>query len=134
TKQGKSFMKTWAPRRNKFGLRMEPIKTTRITVNEIDQLQKIGRQTFHETFSSANAVENMDTYLETEFSTEKLTAELNDGNSVFYFSKLNNHVIAYLKLNLGTSQTEIKDEKSLEIERIYVLKAFQGKKVGQILH
>jgi ribosomal protein S18 acetylase RimI-like enzyme len=42
-------------------------------------------------------------------------------------------VIGYLKLNMGASQTEVKDNNALEIERIYVLKEFQGKKVGQML-
>jgi len=42
-------------------------------------------------------------------------------------------VIGYLKLNKGGSQTELKDNDALEIERIYVLKEFHGKKVGQLL-
>jgi ribosomal protein S18 acetylase RimI-like enzyme len=46
---------------------------------------------------------------------------------------LDEKVIGYLKLNMGISQTELKDNDALEIERIYVLKAFQGKKVGQLL-
>lgn len=32
------------------------------------------------------------------------------------------------------SQTELKDSKSFEIERIYVLKEYQGKDVGQLLY
>ena len=43
-------------------------------------------------------------------------------------------VIGYLKLNFGDSQTELKDDKSAEIERIYVLQEYQGKKVGQLLY
>lgn len=115
-------------------LRMEFIKITRITTNEIDQLQKIGRQTFYETFSAGNTEENMQKYLDERFSIEKLTAELNDKNAMFYFAQLENKIVGYLKINFGDSQTELKDDKSLEIERIYVLKEFQGKKVGQILY
>ena len=65
---------------------MECIKTTKVTTRNIDQLQKIGRQTFHETFSSANSEENMSKYLEEVFSIEKLTAELEDQNAEFYFA------------------------------------------------
>jgi ribosomal protein S18 acetylase RimI-like enzyme len=46
---------------------------------------------------------------------------------------LDEKVIGYLKLNMGGSQTELKDNDALEIERIYVLKDFHGKKVGQLL-
>ena len=113
---------------------MENISIEKITLNEIDQLQKICRQTFFETFSTSNTEENMQKYLEEGFSVDKLSNELNDENAEFYFAKLENNIIGYLKLNSGTAQTELKDEKALEIERIYVLKEFHGKKVGQILY
>src|SRR5690606_11765120 len=92
------------------------------------------RETFYETFTGSNTEENMKSYLESGFSTDKLTAELNSKTSEFYFAKLGSEVIGYLKLNFGQSQTELKDEKALEIERIYVLKEFHGKKIGQILY
>ena len=104
------------------------------TLNSIEQLQIIGRQTFFETFSSGNTKENMTKYLEEGFAFDKLTAELNDKNAEFYFAILDNKAIGYLKLNFGQSQTELKDDKGLEIERIYVLKEFHGKSVGQILY
>lgn len=109
------------------------IQVEQISLNEIEQLQIIGRQTFAETFSSKNSDENMKEYLENGFSTEKLKAELADKNSEFYFAKLDEKIIGYLKVNFGPSQTEMKHENALEIERIYVLKEFHGKKVGQIL-
>jgi len=113
---------------------MEKINIEKITINEIDQLQKIGRQTFYETFSESNTEENMERYLENGFSADKIKIELNDENSEFYFAKIDKKIIGYLKLNFGQSQTELKDDKALEIERIYVLKEFHGKKVGQILY
>ena len=112
----------------------ENIQIKKISLNELHQLQKIGRQTFYETFSEVNSEENMKDYLEKGFSSEKLTAELTDSNSEFYFATLNDEVIGYLKINFGTSQTELKDDKALEIERIYVSKEFHGKKVGQLLY
>lgn len=104
------------------------------TISDIEQLQKIGRQTFSETFSAGNTEENMKKYLEEEFTVEKLTAELNNPDSVFYFAVYDNNIIGYLKLNMGRSQTELKDKKALEIERIYVLKSFHGKNIGQLLY
>lgn len=113
---------------------METINIREVTPQDIDPLQKIGRQAFLETFAAGNTEENMHTYLEEGFSTEKLMTELNDQNARFYFAELDNTIIGYLKLNFGASQTELKDEKALEIERIYVLKEFHGKKVGQLLY
>ena len=113
---------------------MENIEITKATINDVELLQKIGKETFYETFSAGNTEENMKQYLHDGFTIEKLTAELNDRNSEFYFATLNSNVVGYLKLNFGQSQTELKDDKALEIERIYVLKEFHGKKVGQILY
>lgn len=106
----------------------------KVTFADISQLQEIGRQTFLETFAAGNTEENMKNYLEEGFSIQKLTTELEDKNSEFYFAELDNNVIGYLKLNSGASQTELKDTAALEIERIYVLKAYHGKAVGQMLY
>jgi ribosomal protein S18 acetylase RimI-like enzyme len=113
---------------------MTNVEITPVTLNEIDQLIQIGRQTFQETFSESNSETNMKNYLEQGFSSEKMTSEINNLYSAFYFATLNEKVIGYLKINLDQSQTEIKDKEALEIERIYVLKEFQGKNVGQLLY
>ncbi len=109
------------------------ITILQINDSHIAALQKIGRQTFSETFAESNTAENMAKYLEEAYSYENLSAELNDPNSIFYFAMMDQNVIGYLKLNFGASQTELKDNNALEIERIYVLKEFHGKKVGQLL-
>jgi ribosomal protein S18 acetylase RimI-like enzyme len=113
---------------------MEDIKIKKATVSDINELQAIGRQTFFETFASGNTEENMAKYLQEGFSKEKLTVELSNKNSEMYFAILEDKVIGYLKLNFGESQTELKDNTALEIERIYVLKEFHGKSVGQVLY
>ena len=113
---------------------MSDINIKKATLNDIDHLQKIGKQTFFETFSTGNSEENIKKYLEESFSVEKLSSELSTETSEFYFAELESEVIGYLKLNFGHSQTELKDEKAVEIERIYVLKEYHGKKVGQILY
>ncbi len=113
---------------------MDEIEIKKLRLTDIEQLQIIGRQTFLETFAEGNSEENMQEYLETGFAVDKLTSELTNPNSEFYFALFDNQVIGYLKINFGQAQTELKDEKALEIERIYVLKEFHGKKVGQILY
>lgn len=112
---------------------MEKINIKKVTISDIDQLQKTSRQTFFETFAAKNDEENMKKYLEERYATERLTYELNNTNSAFYFAELNGEVVGYIKLNFGQSQTELKEEGALEIERIYVLKEFHGKQAGQLL-
>lgn len=113
---------------------MTEIKIQKVSPHNINQLQEVGRQTFFDTFSAANTEADMIKYLDENFSIEKLTTEVNDKNAEFYFAVFNKHIIGYLKVNYGQSQTELQDEKALEIERIYVLKEFHGKNVGQLLY
>ena len=113
---------------------MDEIEIRRVISDDIEALQEIGKQTFYETFADGNTPENMAKYLEEGFSREKLAAELSEAGTEFFFAMLDSRIIGYLKLNSGASQTELKEQTGLEIERIYVLKEFHGKKVGQILY
>lgn len=113
---------------------MDAIRIRDAGLADIDKLQSIGRQTFFETFSAGNSAENMEQYLRDGFSIEKLLEELTNPMTKFYFAEEDNQVIGYLKVNMGTAQTELQDNNALEIERIYVLKAYHGKQVGQLLY
>jgi ribosomal protein S18 acetylase RimI-like enzyme len=112
---------------------MYDIEIIKVKLADITDLQSIGRQTFFESFADQNTAEDMQKYLDNNLSIDKLKNELADKNSEFYFATLDNKVIGYLKINFGQAQTELKDKSSLEIERIYVLKDFHGKNVGQVL-
>ena len=105
-----------------------------ISISDLAQLQKIGKTTFAETFTEHNTKEDLDKYLEESFSNEKLLAELINPDSTFYFAEIEDNVVGYLKINFGDSQTELKENEALEIERIYVLQKFHGKKIGQALY
>ncbi len=105
----------------------------KITLNEVEGLQKISRLTFYETFAAVNTEENMLRYLEKDLSLERLSEELSNPNSEFYLAYLENEVIGYLKINCESAQTEQKTANSIEIERIYVQKEFLGKNIGQLL-
>lgn len=110
------------------------ITITKVTENDIPELQFIGRKTFIETFSWGNTNENMQAYLNKAFSEKQLKIEINNENSEWYFAKIENEIVAYMKINVGSAQTELhQDTTGLEIERIYVLEEFQRKKIGQYL-
>jgi ribosomal protein S18 acetylase RimI-like enzyme len=112
---------------------MTIINIKKVKITELNELQAISRKTFAETFAEINTKADMDIYLSENLSTTQLMAELNEPNSEFYFATLNNSIIGYLKINFGQSQTELPNDNGLEVERIYVLKEYHGKKVGQQL-
>lgn len=105
----------------------------RVAVSDLPELQSLARQVFIESFISGNSEENMNAYLDTAFSDEKLTQELENTQSQFYFVKMEGKLIGYFKINTGDAQTEIKNDQWTEIERIYVIKECQGKGIGQLM-
>lgn len=113
---------------------MENLSISKVTVDQAAQLQQISVQTFTETFSAVNTEEDMAQYVAESLSVDKLTAELSNELSQFYFAEIDGEIIGYLKLNLGAAQTELRENAGLEIERIYVLKEFHGQKIGQLLY
>lgn len=80
-----------------------------------------------------NTLENMEAYLDKAYDPEKLRNELSDTNALFYFLYQDHQLAGYLKLNEAPAQTEIHDDASLEVERIYVSKTFQGQGLGHYL-
>ena len=109
------------------------MKIRKINIDDLEELRNLSIQTFKETFEEVNTEEDMQKYLLENLSIEKLKSELENPNSEFYFAENNNEILGYLKLNFKDAQTEKLEENHFEIERIYVLKAFLGQKIGQIL-
>jgi len=95
-------------------------------------LQQISKTTFTDTYAWGNTQENMHAYLEAHFSLAQLKKEISNPESFFYFARHKTQVVGYLKLNMGQAQSETQ-KAALEIERIYVLKNFQGQHIGKTL-
>lgn len=114
---------------------MASVIINKASAGDLETIQNLGRQTFHETFAESNSEEAMKTYLEESFSTEKVRSELNNPDSYFFIAWEEDIPVGYLKLNSGPAQTELQDDDiSLEIERIYVKKSHHGQKIGQLLY
>lgn len=112
---------------------MKTVTTIRVNSDHLKDLQRISKTTFKESFGEQNTAEDIEKYLSEKFSEKQLLSELDNPESEFYFAQYNGETIGYLKLNSGQAQTELKEEKGLEIERIYVSNKFIGKGIGKHL-
>ncbi len=101
--------------------------------NDILALQKISKNTFLETFASEESSSDIAQYVEESFSVASLSAELANPVSRFFFSEIENEVVGYLKVNLGSEQIEESLGQAVEIERLYVLSPYHGDNVGRLL-
>ena len=112
---------------------MNDPKLRNVTISDLDALIEVSVQTFVTAFGHMNTPENMSFYLDQAFNREQLTSELNNTGSQFYFLEEGSEVIGYLKVNLGTAQTESVDPEAIEIQRIYLIPKAQGLGLGKSL-
>ena len=98
------------------------MRIVQITLSELSLLQEISKITFEETFAAFNTKEDMTHYFEHNLSLNQLALELQSQKSSFYFIYVEEELSGYMKLNFS---------ETFEIERIYILKKFQGIGVGK---
>lgn len=106
---------------------------TKCTKGELPKLQNISITTFTETFQEQNSPEHLQAYLEKAYNLKQLGREVANPFSQFFFVSVNEEVAGYLKINTDEAQTEPMGSDSLEVERIYIKKAFQKHGLGKLL-
>lgn len=112
---------------------METLQIKECSLGDIEKIKYISEQTFYETFSDLNTKEDMENYLNENFSDKQIERELNNDGSIFLVAEEGENTAAYMKVNFDTAQTEAGHANSLEVQRIYVLKAYKGKQIGKRL-
>ncbi|SDK56803.1 Ribosomal protein S18 acetylase RimI [Paenibacillus sp. OK060] len=100
---------------------------------DLQKLQEISIETFHDTFKDQNSPDNMRAYLERAFNAKQLEDELSNSCSDIFFVYYNKELAGYLKVNREGAQSEQMSDASLEIERIYIRKKFQMHGLGKYL-
>lgn len=103
------------------------------TIQDLEDLQKVSRETFADTFGKFNTVENIKAYLDKAYNLQTLRQEMNNVNSKFYFLYVDKVIAGYLKLNILDAQSEKMPDNYLEIQRIYVRKQFKRQGLGKKL-
>ena len=108
------------------------IEIKQALLSDLEVIRNISINSFVETFAEVNTPENIENYIQDSFSSTQLKTELENPSSQFFIAYSDAEPIGYLKINFDDAQTEKQKENTLEIHRIYVLKAFHGKKAGQL--
>ena len=100
---------------------------------DIPALSNLCADTFRETFSHDNTEEELQAFFDEVYNHDVLKCELDHDESETYLAYVDDVLAGYLKVNWGGAQTERKLENAFEVQRIYVLKAYQGYGVGRAL-
>lgn len=102
------------------------------TIADWKELLGISKLTFENSFGSQNKPSDMKIYTDKVFNEEHIKTELNHPKSAFYFVMIGEIVVGYFKLNWEEAQSD-QVGRALEIERIYLLAAYQGLSIGQFM-
>tara|TARA_R110000868_G_scaffold376115_1_gene640886 strand:+ start:104 stop:688 length:585 start_codon:yes stop_codon:yes gene_type:complete len=105
---------------------------TKCSLTDLQQLRQISEQTFVTAFEKDNDPNDFKNYIENAFALERIKEELLNPDSDFFFVYSNNEILGYFKLNVGVAQSDIKQDDSIELERIYVLVEHQGLGLGEV--
>ncbi len=103
------------------------------TPEDVYTLKDISCETFRDAFADKNRPSELQAHLDKAYDLKKLHQELSNVHSQFYFLYADGVLAGYLKCNEAPAQTEIHDDNSLEIERIYIIQEFQGHGLGGFL-
>lgn len=112
---------------------MEKLSIQAVKADELKVLATLGRTTFETAFAADNNPADMAQYLNKAFSLNQVRQEWEHPETGYYFARLNNQIVGYLKLNQGAAQSEPMGDDAFEVERIYVTANSQGKGIGRQL-
>lgn len=93
----------------------------------------MSRQTFYETFASDNTQEDMDRFMNEQFTREKLMGEVGQPSAYFFVAYCDHEPAGYLKMKAGENPEVFGTESSIEIARLYARSTFIGKGIGSAL-
>lgn len=94
----------------------------------------LSRRTFYDTFAPHNTKENMDQFLEQQFTREQLIAEVGASCNTFLLAWLGDQPAGYAKLHEGEElPRELAGREAIEISRLYAEQHAIGTGVGRAL-
>ena len=93
----------------------------------------LSRQTFYEAFASQNTTENMDKFMNEQFTRQKLIDEVKEPWLIFFLAFIENQPVGYVKMRDAAVPLDLVNRSCIEIARIYSVQHSIGKGVGKKL-
>ena len=108
------------------------------TLNDAAALSRLGISTFRETFEGAATPDDMGRYLADAFSPELQAKEIADPAGTMLLADHQaesgvNDLVGYAHLVSGPVPEAVRGSAALELKRLYVAKAWHGRRVAQAL-
>ena len=112
---------------------MNDVTIRRGTVEDAGLLSDLAARTFSETFAADNTPEDLAEYVATSFNLARITSELEDPASIFLIAEVDGNAAGYARLHDGEPEKCIEGPNPVELVRLYVLREWLGRGVGEQL-
>jgi ribosomal protein S18 acetylase RimI-like enzyme len=112
---------------------MQPIIVQHASPSDAELIADLSRQTFYETYKSYNTKENMDKFMNEQFTKQALMKEVETPGNIFLLAYSNNEVKGYVRMRESKTPPELGNLNPIEIARIYASTNDIGKGVGSAL-
>jgi ribosomal protein S18 acetylase RimI-like enzyme len=93
----------------------------------------LSQRTFIDSFAHHNTKENMDKFMNEQFSTQQLMAEVADLNNIFLIAYFDDEPVGYVRMRESENPEELANIDAIEIARIYAEQKTIGKGIGKAL-
>jgi len=113
---------------------MENIQIIKANTSHVSVLNKLGLETFSETFAQSNNPEDFQKYLTESFNERQVKKELNESGSTFLLAYHHKELAGYARLRESDEvQKKFPSKRLIELQRIYSYQKFIGKGIGKAL-
>lgn len=106
---------------------------TRAQPDDLPTLLAFAEHTFRDAYEHLNQPDDFEKYCSEAFTPEQVQAEMAHPHSAFWLAYIGERLVAYLKLNFDRCPPELEGEHTVQVERIYVESASQGRRIGERL-
>ena|SRR5436190_4919689 len=112
---------------------MQPIIVRHASPSDAELIANLSRQTFYETYVSYNTKEDMDKFMNEQFTKEALMKEVGTPGNIFLLAYADNEVKGYARMRESKTPFALGDINAIEIARIYARTNVIGKGIGSAL-
>jgi diamine N-acetyltransferase len=102
-------------------------------INDRQLIADMSRQTFYDTFAMHNSKENMDKFMNEQFTPELLLEEVGAPGNIFLLAYDDGQPAGYVRMREYNNPPELGSSNAIEIARIYALPSAIGRGVGKKL-
>ncbi|MBU2929604.1 GNAT family N-acetyltransferase [Winogradskyella psychrotolerans] len=109
------------------------MKIVKASIAHSELIAEIGKITFLESHGKSASAEDINSFIAKTYNKEAISKEFEDAKTQYHLIYFNDKVAGFSKIELSTPNKDITELDVTKLDRIYLLKAFYGQKLGSKL-